>query len=214
MKIIDDLNLKSNSIIEGKFESVSTLPSDKLFKGRIVYLSTDNKYYYYDGTKWSLMNTPEYDDTTIKSDITSLQNTKVDKEKGKGLSTNDLTDELVNKILNSSSSDSLIHYGTKDYWDSQTSLLSEKSNIYIYSDYATTVIDDNTVSVANIKIGDGKAYLIDIPFISQSVEDLLNLHINDKVGHITAQERESWNNKVSCHLNSDDLEILIFTTNN
>jgi hypothetical protein len=39
-----------------------------------------------------------YDDTEIKQDITNLQNTKVDKIEGKGLSTNDYTTEEKNKL--------------------------------------------------------------------------------------------------------------------
>lgn len=210
MKVIDDLILMSNSIKEGKFETVSVLPSDKLFNGRIVYLSTDNKYYYYNGTQWSLF-TPEYDDTALKNDIKNLQDNKVDKVEGKGLSTNDLTNELLYKILNPSSSTSKIYYGTKEYWNSQVSLISEKSIVYVYSDYASKTVDGNTMLIPNIKVGDGNAYLIDIPFITQSVEDLINLHIDDTIKHITEQERESWNNKVSCYINPDNLERLIFS---
>lgn len=102
-----------------------------------------------------------------------------------------------------------IHYGTTEYWNSQTTLIGEKSHIYIYSDYATI---ENTI-VPNIKIGDGTAYLIDNPFITDSIEDLLQLHIEDNVKHITEQERSVWNNKVSCHLSNDDSETVIFTTN-
>lgn len=40
-----------------------------------------------------------YDDTEIKQDITNLQNNKVDKIEGKGLSTNDYTTEEKNKLV-------------------------------------------------------------------------------------------------------------------
>nr|DAJ46610.1 MAG TPA: hypothetical protein [Caudoviricetes sp.] len=52
MEIFDNINVHSNSIINGKFESVSSLPTSNLFKGRLVYNSTDNTNYYYNGTKW------------------------------------------------------------------------------------------------------------------------------------------------------------------
>lgn len=51
MKIFDNLDMRSNQITNGKFESVSILPTSNLFNGRIVYNETDNKCYYYDGTK-------------------------------------------------------------------------------------------------------------------------------------------------------------------
>lgn len=52
MEIFDNINIYSNSIINGKFESVSSLPTSNLFKGRLVYNSTDNTNYYYNGTNW------------------------------------------------------------------------------------------------------------------------------------------------------------------
>lgn len=52
MEIYDHINMNSNSINNGKFESVSSLPTSNLFKGRLVYNSTDNNNYYYNGTKW------------------------------------------------------------------------------------------------------------------------------------------------------------------
>lgn len=106
-----------------------------------------------------------------------------------------------------------IHYGTTEYWDSQTMLIGEKSHIYVYTDYTTTEYNGNSVFVPNIKIGDGNAYLIDNPFITTSIEDLLQLHIEDNIKHITEQERAIWNNKVSCHLSNDDSETVVFTTN-
>jgi hypothetical protein len=105
-----------------------------------------------------------------------------------------------------------IHYETSEYWNSQNNLVGEKGHIYIYSDYAKTEIDGNQLSVPNIKIGDGNAYLIDSPFVSTSIEDLLNLHITDTIKHITEQDRKLWNEKVRCYLDSEDSEKLIFTT--
>jgi len=47
-----------------------------------------------------ISNFSEYDDTKIKEDITDLQNNKVNKEEGKGLSSNDYTDEEKEKLAN------------------------------------------------------------------------------------------------------------------
>lgn len=203
MKIINDLNLNGNQIINGTAEIVSNLPSTDLNEGRLVYHSVDKCYYYYNGAEWKNINSID----NIEKELDK----KVDKQEGKGLSTNDLTDELLDKIINSSSSDSLIHYGTKEYWDSQLTLIGEKSNIYIYSDYASKVVDDKTILISNIKIGDSTSYLIDIPFVTESIEDLLNSHINDKVSHITSQERNSWNEKVNCYIDPEDSENIIFS---
>ena len=51
MEIYDHINMNSNSINNGKFESVSSLPTSNLFQGRIVFNITDNNYYEYKN-KW------------------------------------------------------------------------------------------------------------------------------------------------------------------
>ena len=105
-----------------------------------------------------------------------------------------------------------IHYGTTEYWNSHPDLVGKKSHIYVYSDYAETEIDGKMVTVPNIKIGDGNAYLIDNPFVTTSVEDIINMHIADNVAHISADERDLWNGKVRCFIDPLDPENIIFTT--
>ena len=51
---------------------------------------------------------------------------------------------------------------TTDGWNSQPQLIASKDVIYVYTDYK--IVDDT--EVPNIKIGDGKAYLIDLPFLT------------------------------------------------
>lgn len=109
-------------------------------------------------------------------------------------------------------SDIPIHYGTTEHWNSQPDLIGKKSHIYVYSDYAETEIDGEIVAVPNIKIGDGSAFLIDNPFVTKSVEDILNLHLNDGDVHISETERDFWNEKVRCFIDPEDPEKIIFTT--
>lgn len=109
-------------------------------------------------------------------------------------------------------SDIPIHYGTTEHWNSQPDLVGKKSHIYVYSDYAETEIDGEMVAVPNIKIGDGSAFLIDNPFVTKSVEDILNLHLNDGDVHISETERDFWNEKVRCFIDPEDPEKIIFTT--
>ena len=82
-----------------------------------------------------------------------------------------------------------IHYGTTEYWNSQSTLIGENNHIYVYTDYTTITTDGETKNVPNIKIGDGNAYLIDNPFITTSIENLLQSHIGDNIKHITDDER-------------------------
>ena len=115
--------------------------------------------------------------------------------------------------LSGRASDIPIHYGTTEYWNSQRELVGKKSHIYVYSDFGETEIDGQVVAVPNIKIGDGNAFLIDNPFITASVEELLKMHVDDSSVHISADERDFWNNKVRAYIDPENPEILILTTN-
>lgn len=101
--------------------------------------------------------------------------------------------------------DNRVLYATTETWNSQPSLVARKGFIYIYSDWKTDTVGN---PLAGIKIGDGNAYLIDMPFL----DDMYYAHINDAIVHITKEEREFWNNKVRCYMAEDNTN-LIFTTN-
>lgn len=90
---------------------------------------------------------------------------------------------------------------TTDEWNEQSSLVSVKDAVYIYTDYKT--VDDKLVP--GFKIGDGLAFLIDLPFVDAEMQE----HLTNDVIHITSEERTFWNNKVRCYM---DGENLIFTT--
>lgn len=94
-------------------------------------------------------------------------------------------------------------FNTTAAWNAQVQLTSEPDTLYIYTDHQT---DSQGNKIAGIKVGDGNAYLIDMPFTDEVIMD----HINDNVRHITAEERAFWNNKVSCYLADGDR--VIFTT--
>ena len=79
--------------------------------------------------------------------------------------------------------------------------------MYIYSDarsYEEEYTENNetltrTVYVPGIKIGDGSAYVVDLPFVN-----------------VTSEQINFWNNKVNCYLEPEliadgDNETLIFT---
>ena len=93
------------------------------------------------------------------------------------------------------------YYGTTEEWDSQTTLVSEDGAVYVYTD-AYTVGGEN---VPDIKIGDGLAYVVDLPFTSAPMD----AHMSDSDIHITAEERTFWNNKNRAIVSG---ETLILTT--
>lgn len=104
-------------------------------------------------------------------------------------------------------------------WALQTEFIPLEGEIIVYSDYAQTNVNGVTVYVPNFKIGDGKAYCVDLPFVSDDIREALAAHLNNTNVHVTAEEKAFWNNKVRCYIDYEeqseyvvDSENLIFTT--
>lgn len=120
--------------------------------------------------------------------------------------------EIIGDITNKN-----ILIGTTAEWITQSSVIPTAGTILIYTDHGTyTDENDNNITVPGIKISDGSTPLIDIPFVGDDIHkeimDTLNNHINDNIRHITAGERDFWNNKLNC----EDIVInnnLIFNRN-
>ena len=86
-------------------------------------------------------------------------------------------------------------------WALKGSTISEEGFIYVYTDYQTV----DGVNIPGVKIGTGNAYIVDLPFIDQ----IYATHIADTVMHITQEEREFWNNKVTCYIDPNKSDKLI-----
>ena len=96
---------------------------------------------------------------------------------------------------------SMVYTDTTENWNSRRTLVSENGAIYVYEDLTESAADSD-VSIPGIKIGDGSAYLIDLPFLTVGVTEI---------------DREFWNNKVDCYAMARDLtdesedRTLVFT---
>jgi len=99
-------------------------------------------------------------------------------------------------------SEDKVLYDTMENWDAQPDLMSKEGYVYIYSDWGTS---PDGRKVAGFKVGDGETLLKDIIFTDQMYND----HIHDIICHITQEERENWNNKVTCFY-VKNLEKLVF----
>lgn len=101
---------------------------------------------------------------------------------------------------------------TTEEWNANPFLKLDKGIVAIYSD-AYSDADGNTIP--GIKISDGKAYLIDQPFITKRYDDLLeafNQHVANTTIHLTAAEKEFLTSSaLRCNYNQ---EVLIFNTYN
>ena len=94
-------------------------------------------------------------------------------------------------------------FGTTAEWNADLSLVGEEETLYVYTD---RVLDSSGDYYAGIKVGDGSAYLVDLPFVDGYFVD----HIADTSIHVTSQEKAFWNNKVRCYMAGVDQ--LLFTT--
>lgn len=118
---------------------------------------------------------------------------------------------LWSKVQNISK-DRLIYYAkTKEQWNINPSILSEKDVLYIYTNYKKIQKEEEEIIIPGLKFGDGKSYLIDLPFINDisnnSFEDILLEHINNKTIHVTQEEKIFWNNKLNLSLQKENLVL-------
>lgn len=102
-----------------------------------------------------------------------------------------------------------VYVNTTAGWNAQPQLVGLANRVYVYSDY----ISGDGLPVPGMKIGDGSAYLIDLPFVAGN-NTALAAHISDTTAHITESERLFWNNKVTCFISNGDEETVVFTKDN
>lgn len=80
-------------------------------------------------------------------------------------------------------------------WSTLGLAKSEQGKIYVYSDYSSQTIEGDTYPVPAIKIGDGNAYIVDLPFYNV----------------VTQAEKDFWNHKVDAYMDDVNEENLILT---
>lgn len=94
--------------------------------------------------------------------------------------------------------DKQVLFGTTAEWNAQAGLVSEADKLYVYTDYNT---DGSGNNLAGIKVGDGDAYLIDMPFIDKVYFE----HVQDTSIHVTPSEKLRWFDAVNCYYSSGDI---------
>ena len=102
--------------------------------------------------------------------------------------------------------DGKILVGTKAEWAEKATTIPEKGTIIIYSDYAT-VNDalDVPYDVPNFKVGDGNAYLVDLPFSQDDLRAAIAAHIADDTRHLTPDDRTKLASSVSVSVDGSNL---------
>ena len=102
---------------------------------------------------------------------------------------------------------------TTSNWNNAVGFIPLQGEVIIYTDYQTkswTVEEygetvTKTVNIPGLKIGDGLAYVQDLPFVDEELREKLMNHINNMDIHVTLADKEFWNNKV----NIDDSDELV-----
>ena len=112
-------------------------------------------------------------------------------------------DALIKQYIIDTEIDKVLYDNTAS-WNSQPQLISQLGYLYIYSDYKQ---DGEGNNIPGIKVGDGNAYLIDLPFSTKLIDE----HIANAIIHITQAERDFWNNKVTCYIDENNITRLIFS---
>lgn len=114
-----------------------------------------------------------------------------------------------------------IYYDKTENWNAQLDFIGQAGAIYIYSDYVTKTDDEgNERAIPSIKIGDGTTPLIDSPFITSSdadyiVETIVDgviTRLSDNRMLVSPEDRERWDNKVTCVVDPENSGNLILTT--
>lgn len=101
-----------------------------------------------------------------------------------------------------------VYADTTEAWNNQLSLVPKRGDIIVYLD-KDRIEDDvgNITFVPGIKIGDGNAYLVDLPFIDDALAIRLSEHAQNTDMHITPEERTFWNNKLNYGLSGETLTL-------
>lgn len=93
----------------------------------------------------------------------------------------------------------LMSENTAEGWAAMGDYVPKAGEICLYSD------------AAKIKIGDGSAFIADLPFIGeqdiQTLREALQRHMEDMTVHVTEREKEFWNNKLNYEVSGDTLVL-------
>ena len=90
---------------------------------------------------------------------------------------------------------------TTAHWNSALGFIPLEGELIIYNDYKTVEkeIDGEVkqVQIPGLKIGDGMAYVQDLPFVNEDLRDKIMEHIDNPDIHVSVADRLFWNNKLN-----------------
>lgn len=102
-----------------------------------------------------------------------------------------------------------IEVRTTAEWNERMLYIPKSGRIIVYSD--RNVIDG--VAYPGVKIGDGLAHVVDLPFVGDDVASrimaLIEEHIQNEQIHVTEAERTFWNNKINYEMDDSGETLII-----
>lgn len=105
-------------------------------------------------------------------------------------------------------SDASIKADSTEGWGRKPDFVPKFGELVIYTDKT----QQEGQNIPGIKVGDGNAFLVDLPFMGEDIKIQFENHLDDASIHTTAAEKALWNNKITC---DDEVmgEELILTRN-
>ena len=100
-----------------------------------------------------------------------------------------------------------IYKGSTEYWNERTTYVPKNGDVIIYEDRETIEENGVTKNVPGIKIGDGNAYVVDLPFMDDAQRTRLLNHITNTDIHVTTLEKAFWNAKLNCSVSGEELSF-------
>lgn len=102
--------------------------------------------------------------------------------------------------------------GTTAQWRARPSFIPEDGQVIVYTDFRKKVEADGTEkNVAGFKIGDGKTYGIDLPFLNESaaaqIEEELRAHTSNQKIHVSSSDRTKWDGKLNSTISGETLVL-------
>lgn len=96
-------------------------------------------------------------------------------------------------------------HDTTENWNKTSGFIPKAGEIIIYDDYEIKTqpveiqgeVVNETIWIPNIKVGTGNAYVQDLPFVNETVRDILLEHIHNQNIHVTSSDKQFWNNKIN-----------------
>lgn len=111
-----------------------------------------------------------------------------------------------NRIIGTGSGSSNVYMDTTENWSRKITYVPNAGDIIVYTDKDQIVEEDQSITyVPGIKMGDGNAYVVDLPFVTEALERKLIGHILNSQIHVSSEDRTRWNNKLNFDIQGEEL---------